>query len=167
MCLSCICYDVGVDGQTYTVTIVSNPAGTPVSGSANTFDYPILSSVTLTCNVTSSDGSVFAVGSFEWNTTGCYTNPGHNGGSPTCFPTGEMVETVSDNNVTAEDAGTITCNASINGIDYTSDQFTLQISGNLLYAFYITIQFRVGTNVQIHPPKLLLPKLCYKCHVNN
>ncbi|XP_065895470.1 hemicentin-1-like isoform X2 [Dysidea avara] len=138
-------FNEGVDGQTYTVTIVSNPAGTPVSGSANTFDYPILSSVTLTCNVTSSDGSVFAVGSFEWNTTGCYTNPGHNGGSPTCFPTGEMVETVSDNNVTAEDAGTITCNASINGIDYTSDQFTLQISGIAITNFTTGADFSTAS----------------------
>ena len=37
--------------QLYTVTIASTPAGTPVSGSTNTFDYPILSSVTLTCMV--------------------------------------------------------------------------------------------------------------------
>jgi len=40
----------GTYGQ-FTVTIVSNPAGTLVSGSTNTFDYPILSSVTLTCTV--------------------------------------------------------------------------------------------------------------------
>ena len=34
-----------------TVTVVSSPAGTPVSESTNTFDYPILSSVTLRCMV--------------------------------------------------------------------------------------------------------------------
>ena len=53
---------LGIDGQTtYTVTIVSSPAGIPVNGSTDTFDYPILSNVTLTCNVTSNDVSSFAV----------------------------------------------------------------------------------------------------------
>ena len=50
------------DGQTtYTVTIVSSPAGISVNGSTDTFDYPILINVTLTCNVTSNDGSSLAV----------------------------------------------------------------------------------------------------------
>ena len=55
-CIMKMIYFVGVDGQ-YIVTIVSNPAGTPVSGFTNTFDYPILSSVTLTCDVTLNDTS--------------------------------------------------------------------------------------------------------------
>ena len=33
------------------VTIVTSPVGTPVSGSTITYDYPILSSVNLTCMV--------------------------------------------------------------------------------------------------------------------
>ena len=113
-----------------TVTIVSNPAGTPVSGSSNnTFDYPILSSVTLTCVVTPSDGSTFTVTNYQWNTTRCYTHPGHNSGDPTCFPTGQTTQSVTGNDLTAEDAGTIMCSVTIGGVDYTSEPLTLRISG--------------------------------------
>jgi len=112
-----------------TVTIVSVPAGTPVIGATNTFDYPILSSVTLTCMVSSSNGSEFAVNNYQWNTTGCYTHPAHNSGNPTCFPTGQAKQNVVDNNVTAEDAGTITCAAVIGDNNYTSRPLTLRISG--------------------------------------
>ena len=119
---------VGVDSQQYTATIVSTPVGTPVSGSTNTFDYPILSSVTLTCMVTSSNGSTFTVTNYQWDTTGCFTNILHN--TPTCFPTGQTTQSVTGNNLLAEDACTITCTATIGGEDYTSDEFTLRISGN-------------------------------------
>ena len=37
----------------HAVATVNSPAGTPVSGPTNTFDYHILSSVTLTCNLMS------------------------------------------------------------------------------------------------------------------
>ena len=121
-------YTAGVNGQ-YTVTIVSTPAGTPVSGSTNTFDYPILSSVTLTCMVTSNDGSPFTVTNYQWNTTGCFTNNVHD--IPTCFPTGQTTQNVAGDDLTAEDAGTITCTATIGGDDYTSEPLTLRISGNL------------------------------------
>ena len=116
-----------------TVMIVSNPAGTPVSGSTNTFDYPILSSVTLTCMVMTSDGSMFTVTSYQWNTTGCYTNTAHNSGNPTCFPTGQTTQSVTENDLTAEDAGTITCTATIGGVDYISEPLTLRISGKTQY----------------------------------
>jgi len=111
------------------VTIVSNPAGTAVSGSTNTFDYPILSSVTLTCTVTASDGSTPTVTNYQWNTIGCYTNPAHNSGNPTCFPTGQTTQSITGNDLTAEDAGTITCTATIGGVDYISEPLTLHISG--------------------------------------
>ena len=116
----------------FTVTIVSSPAGTPVSGSANTFDYPILSSVTLKCNVSSNGGSSFTVASYKWNTAKCYTNPGFNSGNPRCFPHGQTTKHVTGNNLIAEDAGTITCTVTISGSDYTSKPFTLRISGELL-----------------------------------
>ena len=116
------------------VTIMSNPAGTPVNGYANTFDYPILSSVTLTCMVvTSSNGSSFTVTNYQWNTTGCYTHPAHNSGNPTCFPTGQTSQSVTGNDLTAEDAGTITCAVTIGGVNYTSGPLTLRISGTCIY----------------------------------
>ena len=121
-------YLSGVASQ-FTVTIVSSPAGTPVSGSNNTFDYPILSSVTLTCNVTSNNGSSFLVTSYQWNTTGCYTNMQFTGSNPRCFPHGQMTQTVSVYDLLAHDAGTITCSATIDGSNYTSEPFTLHISG--------------------------------------
>ena len=123
----------GVESQiTFTVIIISSPSGTPVNGSTNTFDYPILSSVTLTCNVTSDDGSSFTVTSYKWDTEGCYTNPNFNAGNPSCFPHGRTAQNVIDNDVTAKDAGTITCTVTINSINYTSEPFTLRISGEHL-----------------------------------
>ena len=113
----------------YAVTIVSSPAGTPVSGSTNTFDYPILSNVTLTCNVTSNDTSSFTVTSYQWNTTGCYNNSKFTPSNPQCFPHGQTTQSVTGNNLNAEDAGTITCTVTISGSDYTSKPFTLRISG--------------------------------------
>jgi len=81
--------------------------------------------------VTSSDGSTFTVTNYQWNTIGCYTNPAHNGGNATCFPTGQTTQNVTENNLTAEDAGTITCTATIDGVDYTSEPLTLRISGKI------------------------------------
>ena len=123
---------LGANSQpTFTVTIVSSPTGTPVSGSTNTFDYPILSSVTLTCNVTSDDGSSFTVTSYLWNTEGCYTHPNFH--KFKCFPYDQrQTQVVTDDDITAEDAGTITCNVTINDNNYTSEPFTLRISGEHL-----------------------------------
>ena len=116
----------------YAVTIVSSPTGTPVSGSTNTFDYPILSNVTLTCNVTSNDTSSFTVTSYQWNTTGCYNNNKFTPSNPQCFLHGQTTQSVTGNGLNAEDAGTITCTVTISGSDYTSEPFTLRISGEQL-----------------------------------
>ena len=102
-----------------------NPAGTLLSGS--TYDYPILSSVTLTCMVTSSDGIPFTVNNYQWDTTGCFTNNAHN--TPSCFPTGLTTQSVTGNNLLAEDAGTITCTVTIDSVGYSSGPLTLRISG--------------------------------------
>ena len=91
-----------------------------------------MSSVTLTCNVAADDGLPVTVTSYRWNTTGCYTHPNRNNGNPTCFPDGQTTQSVTDNDVTAEDAGTITCTVTISGSDYTSGPFTLRISGEQL-----------------------------------
>ena len=66
---------------------------------------------------------------YQWDTTQCYTHPNHNAGNPSCFPDGETTQSVTDDDVTAEDAGTITCTVTISGSDYTSGPFTLRISG--------------------------------------
>ena len=122
---------LGVDSQ-FTVTIVRSPAGTPVSGSDNTFDYPILSSVILTCDVTSNDTSSFTVSSYRWNTDRCYNHTQYTGSNPQCFPFNQITQNVTGNDMNAEDAGTITCTAMINGTNYTSEPFTLRISGDQL-----------------------------------
>ena len=56
----------------YAVAIVSSLAGTPVSESTSTFEYPILSSVTLTCNVPLKSDSELLPNriTYQWNTTG-------------------------------------------------------------------------------------------------
>ena len=122
-----------------TVTIVSSPAGTPVSGSTNTFDYPILSSVTLTCMVDPLPPPSLSIDvSYQWNTSGCYINPAFNSGNPRCFPYGNTSQSVTGNDLNAEDAGTITCTVTISGSDYTSEPFTLRISGEQLVYCVIT-----------------------------
>ena len=137
--ISCTCIAlsyvfIGGDGEpTHTVTIINSPAGTPVIGSTNTFDYPILSSITLTCNVTTNVGLPFIVTSYQWDTTGCYANPNFNGGNPRCFPDSQTTQSVTDDDVTAEDAGTIACTVTISGNLHTSESITLRISGEHLW----------------------------------
>ena len=117
--------------------IVTNPAGTLVSGSTNTFDYPILSNVTLTCNVTLSDGSTPMMTNYQWNTTGCFANNFHN--TPTCFPTDQTTQSVTGNNLLAKDAGTITCTVTINDESFTSESLTLRISGTAQIIIYLSV----------------------------
>jgi len=110
------------------VHIVRSPSGTGVNGSNSTFDYPILSSVILTC-VAIRNGFPIGGTMYQWNTTGCYTNPAHNSGNPACFPTNQTTPSITGNDLTAEDAGTITCTTTIQGNNYTSGPVTLRISG--------------------------------------
>ena len=146
-------YFSGVDSQ-FTVTIVSNPNGIAVSGSDNTFDYPILSSVTLTCMVNPTPSSTVT---YEWGTTGCYTNTKFTGGNPECFPHGQTTQSVTGNNLNAEDAGTITCTVTIDGVDYASEPFTLRISGEqVVYCLIACI-------VYCKQCMLLLLATCYCC----
>ena len=116
----------GAGSHFYAVTIVSTPAGIAVSGSNNTFDYPILSNVTLTCMV---DPSPPAGATYQWNTGGCFTNHRHY--YPTCFPNGQTTQSVTGYHLLAEDAGTITCTVIIDGTTYTSDILTLRVSGTV------------------------------------
>ena len=132
-CLYCCDYIhnvTGINGQP-TVVIVSTPSGIPVNGSTNTFDYPILSSVSLTCMVDPiPSGSV----TYQWDTSGCYVN---NRNERRCFPTGQTTQNVTEDDLLARDAGTVTCTATIDGVEYTSDSFTLCISG--IYFMYNSI----------------------------
>ena len=139
------------------VTVVSSPAGTPVSGSTNTFDYPILSSVTLTCMVNPTPSSSFT---YQWNTAGCYTNSQFTGSNPDCFPHGQTTQNVTGNDLNAEDAGTITCTARISGTNYESESFTLRISGEQLVYCVITCI------VYCKQCMLLLLATCYCCIIH-
>ena len=110
---------------------MSHPAGMPVSGQPNTFDYPILSNVTLSCLVTSTEGSIFTVTSYQWNTTLCYSNTAFNNGNPSCFPHGQTTQNVTGTELTAEDAGTVSCIVTIGEVNYNSLPLTVRISGKL------------------------------------
>ena len=99
---------------------------------ANTYDYPILGTVALTCNVIPDSGSLPGGITYQWNTDDCYTNSKYTPSNPQCFPHGQTTQTVTGDNLNAEDAGTIRCIATINSIEYTSGPFTLRISGEQL-----------------------------------
>ena len=118
---------VGIDGQT--VTIVTDPAGVPVDGQNNTFDYPILTNVTLMC-IATVDGSPANVTSYYWNAINCYNNS-HGVDDPCFYGNGLTSQNITDNNLLGQDAGTVNCTATINGTNYTSDPLTLRISGEV------------------------------------
>ena len=129
-----VCKIIAIVFTVFNIAIVSNPAGTPVSGFINTFDYPILSNVTLTCIADPSPSTTIT---YQWNTTGCYTNINYNDDKPGCFPHNQTTQSVTGYNLTAEDAGTITCTVTIGGVEYTSRPLTLRISGmNFLPCVY-------------------------------
>ena len=112
-----VCIGAGIENFT-SATIISIPAGTPVSGSPNTFVYPILSNVTLTCDT---DPSSTPSTMFTWNATGCTT----------CFPLSEVTQNTNTSTLTLDDAGTFTCTADDGGDVATSDSFTLRVSCKL------------------------------------
>ena len=100
------------------VTILSSPAGTPVSGSTNTFSYRILSSVTLTC-----DGvpSPTASTTIRWTTNGCTG----------CFPSNQTTQMVIENTLTPEDTGMFTCSLQEGSNESFSGLFTLVVDCKL------------------------------------
>ena len=113
---------VDVDGQT--VTIVTDPAGVPVDGQNNTFDYHILTNVTLMCIATAANGSPATVTSYHWNSNDITIN----------IPNSHAI---TFDNLLANDNGRVSCTATIDGTDYTSDPLTLRISGELNHHFMI------------------------------
>jgi len=120
---------VGINGQD--VTIVTDPAGTLVAGQPNTFDYPILTNVTLNCILSGFDGSASF---YYWTETNCYTHPG--GVDDPCFYSANISgQSVTGYDLLAQDAGTVTCTANIGDVEYTSDPLTLHISGKQLHIY--------------------------------
>ena len=127
------------------ITIVTDPEGTPVNGSSNTFDYPILTSVSLLCMAMMPDGSSVTASSYSWTATNCYNRTG--GIHDPCFYSGGRTGyNITDNSLLAPDAGTVTCTATIGSASFTSDPLTLRISGEQPYIqkskclLYITIR---------------------------
>ena len=116
-----------------------------------------MSSVTLTCNVVSDDGSSFSAISYSWNDAGCYSDSRYtSSNNRRCFPLGQSSEMVMDN-VIAHDTGTITCTAIISNVNHTSEPFTLRISGEqLVYCVIACI-------VYCKQCMLLLLATCYCC----
>ena len=92
--------------------------------------YPVLSSVTLTCIVSVSPTTPVT---YQWNTTGCYTNINYNDGVPSCFPHDQTTQNVTDNDLTAEDAGTFSCTVHIHDSYFTSRQIRLHVSGRIFF----------------------------------
>ena len=81
---------------------------------------------------TASDGSPATVTYYEWIAIECYNRSG--GVQNRCFySVGDLTrQNITSNGILAPDAGTITCTATIDGVDYTSDPLTLRISGEQL-----------------------------------
>ena len=126
MCLFNFLIDLNIN-----VTIVTNPEGTPVNGSNNTFDYPILTSVSLLCMATMPDGSPVTASSYSWTATNCYDHT--DGVDDPCFYSGGRTgNNITENSLLAPDAGTVTCTVTIGGTSFTSDPLTLRISGEQL-----------------------------------
>jgi len=69
---------------------------------------------------------------YQWNTEGCYVQR--------CFPAGKITQSVSEDDLLAKDAGAITCTATILGVNYTSDEFTLHISGMFFMIYFLVHQ---------------------------
>ena len=58
-----------------------------------------------------------------------------------------MQQSVTGNNLNAKDAGTVTCTVRINGHEYTSEPFTLRISGEYLHIVLCNSMYCVLQNV--------------------
>ena len=97
---------------------------------------------------------------YQWNTDGCYNNSQFTGSNPVCFPHDKTTQNVTGNNLNAEDAGNITCTVNISGSDYTSEPFTLRISGEQLVNCVITCI------VYCKQCMLLLLATCYCCIIH-
>jgi len=80
--------------------------------------------------VTSSDGSTPTVNSYSWDASGCFADDRN---ARRCFPLGQITQNVSEDDVFAKDAGTFRCTAVTDSGSFTSEPFTLRISGMCVY----------------------------------
>ena len=116
-----------IDVDSQCVTIVTDPPGIAVNGQPNTFDYPILTNVTLMCMATTTaDGSPANVTSYYWTAIKCYYYYYYY----YCYYSGyHKGQNLTSNDPLARDAGTVICIATIDGTNYRSNPLTLRISG--------------------------------------
>jgi len=83
------------------------------------------------CIAMGADGSSTTATDYRWTAINCYTRTG--GVDDPCFySSGITGQNITGDDLLAQDAGTVTCTANINGMDYTSDPLTLRISGEHL-----------------------------------
>jgi len=93
------------------------------------------------CVAMRTDGSPATATNYHWTAEECYNITG--GVIDPCFYGGSKTgQNITGNDLLAQDAGTVTCSATIDGVNYTSDPLTLCISGELgiyiVYYFYIS-----------------------------
>ena len=92
------------------------------------------------CMATAVDGSSVTVTSYSWTASDCYSRTG--GVQDPCFysvgnPTGQNIST--STGLLTPDTGIVSCTATINGMDHTSDPLSLRISGEQLHRNAILI----------------------------
>ena len=83
---------------------------------------------------TTADGSPVTLTSYRWTATDCYNHTG--GVQDPCFYSSHTEYNVTGINLLAQDAGTVTCTAIVDGVSFISDPLTLRISGEQLLAMY-------------------------------
>ena len=82
------------------------------------------------CMVTPVNRSSHTVTSYLWTAVNCYNNT--DGVNDPCFYGGNKTgQNITGHDLLAQDAGTVTCNVTIEGANYTSNPLTLRISGEL------------------------------------
>ena len=117
----------GIDGLH--VAIITDPAGVAVDGQPNTFNFPILTNVTLMCVVTGTleDESSVAdtMALYHWDAINCIGSRN----DPCFYGHNQTSQNITGRDLLAQDAGTVRCIATINGTNYSSNPLTLRISG--------------------------------------
>ena len=96
----------------YNVTVLSDPLGIPVFGTNNAYRYNTGTDLNLICSVTPTPVSD---SEFSWS---CSTG---------CFADMEIEQIVNVTDVDETDSGVLNCSVVINGVEYSSESFDLQV----------------------------------------